>query len=272
LNPARPDPAALSVCVLACNEADRLERCLLAAKPIADEIIVVVDARSRDRSEEVARRLASRVEVRPYAGDLEQKRGCVSLAKNDWVLVLDPDEVVSTALAKAIEGALDSTSPASRTEPVGYRLNRATYHLGRWIRHGDFFPDWKLRLFRVSRARWTGRDPHARIEVEGPVADLEPVLAHYSYRDLADQIERIQFFSGEAASALAAEGQPFRLSRLLLHPPARFVRGYVLKQGFRDGLPGFIIAAASSFYVFLKYAKHWERMRASGQSGPSEPG
>ena len=151
--------------------------------------------------------------------------------------------------------------------PVAYRLNRVTFHLGRWIRHGDFFPDWKLRLFRRSRARFVGSDPHGRVEVDGAVAELSGELEHYSYRDLADQIDRIQFFSEQAAQALAAEGRPVRLRDLLLRPPARFLRAYVLKQGFRDGLPGFVIACASAFYVFLKYAKHWEHRTLGGGSG-----
>lgn len=262
----------LSVCVLACNEAALLERCLVAAQPIADEIIVLVDAKSTDESEAVARRFASHVEVRPYAGDIEQKRSCVARAKHDWVLVLDPDEVLSAELASSIAQTLEASNSGSGNAtanpvegPVAYRINRATFHLGRWIRYGDFYPDWKIRLFRRSRARWVGRDPHGRVEVDGVVADLALDLAHYSYRDLSDQVERIQFFSSQAAQALRSDGVPFRLRRLVLHPPARFVRGYFLRQGFRDGLPGFVIAVASAFYVFLKYAKHWELVRSASQ-------
>ena len=105
-----------------------------------------------------------------------------------------------------------------------------------------------------------------RIEVEGAVRDLSGDLEHHSYRDLADQVARIQMFSDQAASALVKEGVRFRLDHLVLRPPARFLRTYLLRQGFRDGVPGFIIAVASAFYVFLKYAKHWERtrMRSSG--------
>lgn len=265
--------APFSVCVLACDEERELERCL-AGIAFADEIVVVVDAKSRDGSEAVARRLASRVERRPYAGDVAQKSFAVSLAKHDWVFVLDPDEVVTPALAAAIDGALvDAAASAPGTGGAGgavggpgvagYEVNRATFHLGRWIRHGDFYPDWKLRLFRRSRGRYAGRDPHGRIEVDGPVARLAGELEHYSYRDLADQIARIQFFSSEAAAALARDGVRFRLRDLVLRPPARFLRSFVLRGGFRDGIPGFVIAGASAFYVFLKYAKLWERTRAA---------
>lgn len=259
----------VSVCVLACDEEAELGSCLESVAAWADEIIVVVDAKSRDGSEVVARRLAHRVEIRAYSGDIDQKRYCVELAKNDWVFIVDPDEVVTPALADSIRKALraacgheaESGTSSSNPEPAGYRVNRVTHHLGRWIRHGDFYPDWKLRLFRRSHAHWVGRDPHGRIEVKGKVADLPGDLEHRSYRDLSDQIDRIQHFSDQAASALCAEEVPFRLERLILRPPARFLRSYVLRQGFRDGLPGFVIAVASAFYVFLKYAKHWERTR-----------
>ncbi len=255
--------APFSVCVLACDEERELERCL-AGVAFADEIVVVVDAKSRDGSEAVARRLASRVERRPYAGDVAQKSHAVSLAKHDWIFVLDPDEVVTPALAAAIEQVLVD---AAASDVEGYEVNRATFHLGRWIRHGDFYPDWKLRLFRRSCGRYAGRDPHGRIEVDGPVARLPGELEHYSYRDLADQIARIQFFSSEAAAALERDGVRFRLRDLVLRPPARFLRSYLLRTGFRDGVPGFVIAGASAFYVFLKYAKLWERTRRGGSSG-----
>jgi glycosyltransferase involved in cell wall biosynthesis len=252
-----PIGTLVSVCVLACNEADQLGRCIDSVSEWADEIAVVVDAKSSDASEAIARRMAHRVETRAYTGDIDQKRYCVGLAKNDWTLILDPDEVVTPELRRSIHRALSEADG----EIAGYRLNRATYHLGRWIRHGDFYPDWKLRLFRRSRAHWVGRDPHGRIEVDGVVRDLTGDLEHHSYRDLSDQIERIQFFSDQAAAALFDEGVPFRVHHLVLRPPARFLKTYLLRQGFRDGLPGFVISVASAFYVFLKYAKLWEKSR-----------
>ena len=266
----------VSVCILACDEEGELERCIRAVE-WADEVVVVVDEKSRDGSEAVARRLASRVERRPYAGDIDQKRYCTSLAKHDWVLIVDPDEVVSDRLAASIRRVLGEQARMGQGDGdalvVAYQLNRLTYHLGRWIRHGDFFPDWKLRLFRKSHVRWTGRDPHGRVEVDGPDERIEGELLHYSYRDLADQVARIQFFSDQAAHALVREGVRFRLRDLILRPPARFLRGYILRGGFRDGVPGFIIAAASSFYVLLKYAKQWEKQaelppRSADDRGP----
>jgi len=251
------------VCLTACNEERELPRCLDAVA-WADEIVVVVDAKSRDATEKIARERAQRVEVRDYEGDIQQKRHCVGLASHDWVLVVDPDEVVSEALAGSLRRAVEAPGGCD-----GFELDRVTWHLGRWIRHGDFHPDWKLRLFRRSRARWLGRNPHGRVEVEGPVRRLDGELRHYSYRDLADQIQRIQFHNSEAARALLAEGRRTRWREHLLRPPARFLRAYLLKRGFLDGTAGLVIACAIAFSVFLKYAKLWELQRQA--SAAEEP-
>ncbi len=246
----------VSVCVIACDEEERLASCLEAVT-WADEIVVVVDAKSSDGTEQVARKYASRVEQQVYLGDIEQKRRCVELASHEWVLLVDPDEIVTPGLGASIRRVVAS----AEEKPDGFLLNRITYHLGRWIRHGDFYPDWKLRLFRPARASWAGRNPHGRVEVQGTVERVAGEIEHYSYRNLADQIARIQFFSGEAALALHAEGRVPRVRDMVLRPPARFARAYFLKRGFLDGVPGFVIAAATAFSVFLKYAKLWELAR-----------
>jgi glycosyltransferase involved in cell wall biosynthesis len=243
---------ALSVCVIARDEEALLERCLASVR-FADEIVVVVDDRSADGTEKVARAQADRVEVCPYLGDIEQKSGCVALASHDWVMIIDPDEVMSSELAESLQARLASAGDAL----AGIEVDRITWHLGRWIRHGDFYPDWTLRVFRRSQSRFVGENPHGRIVVDGTVARASGALEHYSYRDLADQIDRIQFFSSEAAMALHRAGRRARLSDLLLRPPARFLRAYLLKRGFLDGMPGLIIAVATAFHVFLKYAKLW---------------
>ncbi len=250
---------SISACVIACNEESELPRCLDSIR-FADELVMVVDARSRDGSEKIALERADRCEVRPYAGDIEQKSHCVGLATHDWVLIVDPDEVIPPALAAELQAAIRDASPAV----AGIEIDRLTYHLGRWIRHGDFHPDWTLRAFRRSRARFVGRNPHGRIEVDGQRLRVATPLEHYSYRDLADQIDRIQHFSDEAARALDREGRRVRLVDLVARPPARFVRAYLLRRGFLDGVPGLVIAVATAFHVFVKYAKLWERQRLRG--------
>ena len=177
------------------------------------------------------------------------------------MLIVDPDEVVTPQLSAALQSALADESP----EVAGYELERVTRHLGRWLRHGDFHPDWKLRLFLRSRASWVGRNPHGRVVVEGRVERLRGVLQHYSFGDLSEQVDRIQSFSSQAAEAMHVEGRRARLHHLLFRPVARFLRGYLLRGGFLDGLPGFIIAASNAYYVLLKYAKLWERQRRGSE-------
>jgi len=249
----------LSVCVLTCNDEEILARCL-DSLGFAAEVVVVVDAKSTDGSEKIARERTEHVEVHAYRGDIEQKSFAVECATHDWVLIVDSDEVVTPGLERDLRAFFAGGGPDEAI--AGVEINRLTHHLGRWLRHGDFFPDWTLRLFRKARARWVGRNPHGRIEVTGRVERLSGELEHYSYRDLADQVERIQRFSDAAALAAEADGRRFSLADLVLRPPGRFLRAYLLKQGFRDGLPGFIVAAATAFHVFLKYAKLWERERA----------
>jgi glycosyltransferase involved in cell wall biosynthesis len=249
--------------VIACNEQDVLPRCLDAIRWV-DELVIVVDAKSHDRTEEIARAHADRVEVRPYQGDIEQKSYCAGLASSDWALIVDPDEVVTPGLGAEIQRALVAASAGT----AGFEMNRVTHHLDHWVRHGDFFPDWKLRLFRPSKSRWAGTNPHGRVVVDGAVERLTGEIEHYSYVDLADHVDRIQNFSSVAARDLFERGRRARGIDLVLRGPARFARAYLLKSGYRDGWPGFVIAAATAFYVFLKYAKLWElARRAEGRSG-----
>ena len=148
----------LSVCVMAADDPESLERCLQDVR-FADEITVLLDAKHGDVCLEVARKFAQRVEAHAYTGDIDQRRRSIDLASGKWVLVLDPDELVSSELARAIDQAI--TRPGS--DVAGYELDRVTRHLDRWILHGDFYPDWKLRLFRRGGARVAGHDPR-----EGP--------------------------------------------------------------------------------------------------------
>lgn len=267
---AQRDAPHLSACIMAADDPEWLERCLKAL-PFVDEINVLLDANHGDACLAVAEAHAQRIERQAYLGDVEQRRRSIAMATGDWVLVLDPDEIVSRELGFEMLEAM-AAAPAST---AGFELDRVTFHLGRWILHGDFHPDWKPRLFRRGAARVVGLDPHGRIEIEGGVRRLAGRLEHYSYRDLADQVRRMLFFSGEAARAMHAQGRRARFSHLVLRPPARFVRGYLLKRGFLDGWPGFIVAVITSTYVFLKYARLWELERADPRPGappPTHPG
>lgn len=254
---------ALSVCVIACNEERNLRRCLDSVAWAGDRV-VVVDERSRDATLAIARASGARVLVHRYEGNIEQKNFALARTREAWVLALDADEALSPELARAVREAVAGDGGGRQ----GFELDRVTFHLGRWLRHGDFHPDWQLRLFRREAGRWAGVNPHGRVVVEGDVGRLAGELRHWSYRDLADQVQRIQEFSRVQAAALRARGRSARLSDLLLRPPARLLRALVLRGGWRDGMPGVIVAMATAFHVFLKYAKLWEL----GALGGSEEG
>jgi hypothetical protein len=172
------------------------------------------------------------------------------------VLSLDADERLSPELAGQVRAALEADDA-----PAGYSMPRRTFYLGRWIDHGGWYPDRKIRLFDRTRARWGGVNPHDHLEVDGEVRRLSGDIEHYSYRDVSDHLRQIDLFTTIAARAKIDGGRRFRLWRLLLNPPGKFLRMYLLKRGFLDGLAGFVIAVLGSYYVFLKYAKQWEMSR-----------
>jgi len=248
--------ASLAACVITLNEEDRIGDCLDSVA-FADELLVV-DSGSTDATVEIARRRGARVIVRDWPGYAAQKNFALEQVAADWVLSIDADERVTPELAAEI-GELLAAPPEGI---AGCSLPRRTWYLGRWIRHGGWYPDRKVRLVRRGRGRWDGGRIHERLVAEGGIRRLRGDLLHYTYRDIADHLRTIDRFTAEAAQALAARGRAGTLAGMLLHPPAKFVRTYLLKGGFLDGLPGFMVAVLGSYYVFLKYAKAWELRQA----------
>jgi glycosyltransferase involved in cell wall biosynthesis len=247
----------VSVCIITKDEERNLPDCL-ASVAWADEI-VVVDSRSADRTREIAAAAGARVIERDFPGHVEQKNFAVGEARHDWVLCLDADERLSPALADSVRRALEA--PGDR---AGFECARLTFHLGRPIRHGGWYPDRKLRLFDRRRGKWGGRNPHDRVEVAGPVGRLEGDLHHESYRSLSDHLRQIDFFTDIAAREKRARGVRSSLPALVLRPFGKFLRMYLLKAGFLDGVAGFVVAITGAYYVFLKYAKLRELERADG--------
>jgi glycosyltransferase involved in cell wall biosynthesis len=238
----------LSVTIITRNEAADIEAALQSVA-WADEIIVV-DSLSTDDTAAIARRYTDRVVVRDWPGYVEQKNYAASLASHDWILSLDADERVTPALAGEIRSALAS-EPAAR----GFRMPRVTFHLGRWIRHTDWYPDYQLRLYDRCSAEWTGRYVHEGVTVHGAVGSLGGELQHFAYRDIADHLETIDRYSTYAARQMHESGARAGLVRMLGHPPVAFLRNYILRGGIREGVPGLIISTLNAYYVFLKFAK-----------------
>lgn len=248
---------ALSVTIVTLDEAANIAAAIDSVA-FADEV-VVVDAGSADGTAAIAREKGARVETRAWTGWVDQKNFAASLARHDWILSLDADERVPPALADEIR-ALLSTDPPLR----GYRVPRVTFHLGRWIRTTDFYPDFQTRLYDRRAARWQGKYVHESVAVDGGAGQLENELLHYSYRDLRDHLDRINHYTTLAARQMHEGGRRSGPLHLLVHPPAAFLRNYVLRRGFLDGTAGLTLSAVNAYSVFLKFAKLWELQRASG--------
>ena len=241
----------LSVTVVAKNEAADLGAAL-ASVAWADEI-VVVDSHSTDETVAIARQYTDRVFVHDWLGHIEQKNYAASLASHDWILSLDADERVTPELAAEIQALLAGAPPEA-----AFRIPRVTWHLGRWIRTTDWYPDYQNRFYDRRRARWTGRYVHEALRADGPSGQLRGEIQHYAYRDIADHLETIDRYTTLAARQMQEDGRRAGLLQLAGHPPLAFLRNYIARGGIRDGVPGFIISSMNAYYVFLKFAKLWE--------------
>jgi glycosyltransferase involved in cell wall biosynthesis len=245
----------LSVTIITKNEAAHIDEAIQSVA-WADEI-VVVDSESSDDTVAIARRRTDRVIVRAWPGYIVQKNYAASMASYDWVLSLDADERVTPALAEEIKATM-----AAPPGHAAYRMPRVTWHLGRWIRTTDWYPDDQLRLYDRRTARWTGRYVHEALTVRGTVGQLHAELQHFPFRDIADHLETIDRYTTYAARQMQESGSHANVVQLAFHPPFAFLRNYVLRGGVRDGAVGFVISALNSYYVFLKFAKLWELQRS----------
>jgi len=244
----------LSVTIITKNEGADIEAAL-ASVAWADEIIVV-DSNSTDDTAAIARRHTDHVVVRDWPGYGAQKNYAASIAAYDWILSVDADERVTPELASEIR-ALLATTPRE----AAFRVPRVTWHLGRWIRTTDWYPDYQLRLYDRRAAEWTGAYVHEAVSVRGAVGQLRAELQHYAYRDIADHLETIDRYTTLAARQMHEAGRRVGVAGLLVHPPLAFLRNYVAKGGCRDGAAGVIVSSLNAYYVFLKFAKLWELQR-----------
>ena len=194
--------------------------------------------------------------MRDWPGYVAQKNYAASIAANDWVLSLDADERVTPELASEIRALV-----AGAPRDAAYRIPRVTWHLGRWIRTTDWYPDYQLRLYDRRAAEWTGAYVHEAVAVRGPVGQLRGELQHYAYRDIADHLETIDRYTTLAARQLDESGRRAGVLDVAVHPPLAFLRNYLARGGFRDGEVGFVISRMNAYYVFLKFAKLWELQR-----------
>jgi glycosyltransferase involved in cell wall biosynthesis len=251
----------LSVAIVAMDEEANIGR-TLASVAWADEI-VLVDSGSKDRTCEIAREHGARVIVEAWRGYVVQKQFAIDLCTKDWVLLLDADEEVSPGLAEEIRAAIADPNTVS-----GYWLPRKNLFLGRWMRHGGFYPDPKLRLFRRGQGFVTGHDPHDRCELKPEVVQqtrqFKNALVHYTYPNLTLYIAHMNRYSSLGAQLAVAEGhRGFSFADIVLRPLATFMYNYFFRLGFLDGREGLLLHCYHAVYVSWKYAKAWELGRSA---------
>jgi glycosyltransferase involved in cell wall biosynthesis len=247
--------AKLSVITLALNEERNIEACLESVR-WADEILVV-DSGSTDRTVELARRFTDGVVTVPWLGYGPTKNHALGLVHGDWVLWLDADERVTPEQEREIRQVLQSRDPG----PAAYAMGRRAYFLGRWIRHSGWYPSRVTRLFRRTAGRFTEKNVHEQLVVDGPVGVLGGDLLHYTDPDLHHYFAKFNRYTSLAAEDLDAAGRRWSMIDLVIRPCFQFCKMYVARRGFIDGMEGFILAIVSSAYVFVKYAKLRERQR-----------
>ena len=250
MNQATPtSPPKLSAVVITLDEQDRLGNCLRSLE-FCDEILVV-DSHSRDRTRELAGEMGARVIERDWPGFGAQKRFAVSAASHDWVLCVDADERISPPLREEIEALRRSGFSGH----AGWRFPRCSNYLGRWIRHGTWYPDRQLRLFDRRRGSWSEAAVHERVKIEGTPGELRGELLHLPYRSISEHLRTIDDYTTIMAQSLHARGKRARVLDLWIRPAARFVNFYCLRLGLLDGWRGFLMACLAAQYVRLKWAK-----------------
>ncbi|VAX18016.1 hypothetical protein MNBD_NITROSPINAE04-1388 [hydrothermal vent metagenome] len=243
----------LSATVVTKNEEDKIADCLDSLS-FVDEI-VVVDSGSDDQTVEIAKAKGGKVIYHKWDGYIEQKNFALQNVTGDWVLNLDADERVSAQLRDEILKALQNP------KADGYDIPRRAYYINRWIRHCGWYPARKMRLFKRGKGRWGGENPHDKVFIKGKCENLKGDIYHLSFDDISDHINTIQNFTEIGADEKLAKGKKGVWFSIALRPPATFIKMYFLNLGFLDGAPGFIVSALSSYHVFCKYIKMWEKIR-----------
>ena len=267
----------LSVVIITHNEAANIARTLASVQPLVADgrgEIIVVDSGSTDRTVEIAKSYGAKVFVEEWKGYASQKNSAIDKAAGDWILSLDADEEVEPALATEID-KLFPANPPSRDEVLAeanesqhgvmiaitaYWIPRKNEFLGRWIKHGGYWPDPKLRLFRRDMARFENRAVHEDAHLtEGMAAHLNGALLHHSYPTLADYIDHMNRYSSLGAEMVAAKGRVrFSAFNIVVRPAATFIYNYFFRLGFLDGPEGLLLHLYHAVYVSWKYAKAWE--------------
>ena len=255
----------LSVVIITQNEEVNIGRTLASVQTLVTDgkgEIIVVDSGSTDRTVEIAKSYGAKVFVEEWKGFAAQKNSAIDKAKGDWILSLDADEELSDGLTKEVEEICHGPAEDGFGSEDGYWLKRQNHFLGRALRHGGFWPDPKLRMFRRGMGRVETRPVHETFQVTGRLGTLYDPLIHHSYPTLADYIDHMNRYSSLGAEMAAAKGhQGFSLFNIIIRPWATFTYNYIFRLGFLDGREGLLLHLYHAVYVSWKYAKAWELTR-----------
>jgi glycosyltransferase involved in cell wall biosynthesis len=255
----------ITATVITLNEARNIEAALRSLS-WADQI-VVIDSCSTDATVELAHQYADLVLVNSWPGYAAQKNFAAEQAKHDWIFNLDADERVSPELANEIEALKNGPDPRAS----GFEMPRLCFYQGRWIRHSGWYPDFKLRLYDRRAASWKGDFVHESVSVRGETARLRGDLLHYTADSASEHHLRMDRYTTLAALEALSQSKSVTAASILLSPPVAFIKSYIFKLGFLDGVPGVAIARFASHYVFLKKLKIWEANR-KGAASEKSPG
>lgn len=240
----------ISTIVLTKNEEKNIERCLRSVIDFSDEVIVV-DSYSDDSTIDIARRFTRHIHQNAWPGFSDQRRFAVSKTKNDWIFWVDADEEVSLELAAEIK-QLDFNAD-------GYFVPRLVWYLGGWVRHCGWYPDYTMRLFDKRKGEFSNAILHEKFTVQGLTKKIRHPLYHYPYRSISHHLEKMNHYTQLAAMQMAQKDKKASVISALSHCLSKFVKMFFLQRGFLDGKRGVIICVLGSYYVFLKYIKHWEK-------------
>lgn len=254
----------LSLSIISMNEEANLRHCLASAADLAAEI-VVVDSGSTDKTCDIAREFGARVQHQDWLGHRDQKNVALGLCTQPWVLALDCDEEVTPELRASILRFFES-GDCERYD--GAWMSRLTFFLGTWIRHGDWYPDRKLRVFKREKAKWGGSPEHDKIVLDGdgPTTQLSGDLRHYSFKDISHYLHKHVHYSDVFLQRERDARKRFSLFKVIARPAWRFFRAYILRLGFLDGFPGLWIAGATAFFAFVRYSRTFEDQKLRVES------
>lgn len=247
--------SSLTVLTLVPNSGDRIARCLESVK-WADDLFCIVDPKTSDGSDEIARKYTNHVVTHEYVNKAAQCNWAIPQIKTEWTLVLDADEWVGDELKARVEEVIRDPRGDD-----GYYIRRLTYFFGRLIRHCGWHKDYNLRLFRTNKGQYDSRRVHATVLIEGTVGRIHEVMYHEPYRSFEEYFATFQRFTTWGAQDLFEKGRRARLTDVTLHPLARFIKMYIIRQGFRDGFHGAVVSGLGAVSVFTKYAKLWNLER-----------